>query len=142
MVVKIPDPIDVHVGQRLRQRRMLAGITQEKLAEAIGVSFQMVQKYEKGTCRVGASRLMQVAQVLKVSAAYFFDEFKGAKGGVMATPTTVPQLAEEGTTLNDEVLTRKETIDLLKAYYALPPASRKLVLEMAKGLGISLNQKG
>src|ERR1700733_2897255 len=69
-----PNPIDVHVGQRVRQRRTLLGMSQEKLAEAIGLTFQQVQKYERGANRVGSSRLFDLARVLDVPVSYFFEE--------------------------------------------------------------------
>lgn len=120
---KRPDPVDIAVGQRLRQRRLLVGQTQEQLAASIGVTFQMVQKYEKGSCRVGASRLAQIARALGVPVAHFFD-----------APKPAAKIAEDTTTMDDDVLNQKETIDLLKAYYALPEATRKHLLTMAKGL--------
>jgi len=72
-----PDPIDVHVGRRVKMRRMELGLSQEKLAAAIDLTFQQVQKYEKGKNRIGSSRLRQIAQALKVPETYFFD---GAPG--------------------------------------------------------------
>lgn len=118
------DPIDIHVGQRLRMRRMMAGLSQEKLGNAIGVSFQMVQKYERGDCRVGASRLMKIAQALSVPVAFFFESLAG----------TAPAagLAEDKKSMDASVFQSKETIDLLKAYYALPEAMRKHVLGIVK----------
>ena len=71
-----PNPIDVHVGQRVRQRRTLLGMSQEKLAEAIGLTFQQVQKYERGANRVGSSRLFDLARVLDVPIAYFFEDME------------------------------------------------------------------
>lgn len=124
------DPIDLHVGQRLRLRRTLLGLSQEKVGEAVGVTFQMIQKYEKGACRVGASRLQQLARVLDTPVAWFFDEFTQPKGSRAA----VPLVAEDKATLSEDVLTQKETINLLKAYYALPEEQRKHVLTMIKGL--------
>lgn len=73
MSVKEPSPIDKHVGQRVRQKRLLMGISQEKLGEAVGITFQQIQKYEKGTNRIGASRLQQIASVLHVTPDYFFE---------------------------------------------------------------------
>src|SRR5215218_2507152 len=70
----IPDPVDVHVGARIRTRRLLLGINQETLANALGLTFQQVQKYEGGANRVSASRLAQMAEVLGVSVSYFFDD--------------------------------------------------------------------
>jgi len=72
-MTKVPNPIDVHVGTRVRMRRMLLGISQEKLGEALGLTFQQVQKYEKGTNRIGASRLQQIAKTLNVPPSFFFE---------------------------------------------------------------------
>ncbi|MBL4614923.1 MAG: helix-turn-helix transcriptional regulator, partial [Magnetovibrio sp.] len=72
-----PRPVDVHVGARLRQRRTLLGMSQEKLGEAVGLTFQQIQKYERGANRIGASRLYQLSNVLDVSVSYFFEEMPG-----------------------------------------------------------------
>ena len=77
MTKKIPNPIDKHVGSRVRMRRLLLGMSQEKLADAIGLTFQQVQKYEKGTNRMGSSRLQQIANVLQVPATFFFEDAPG-----------------------------------------------------------------
>lgn len=127
MTQRARDPIDTYVGQRLRLRRTMAGMSQERLGESIGVSFQMVQKYERGDCRVGASRLMKISSALGVPVAFFFDGFTGAVPAGLS-------VAEEKKALDDKVFQAKETIDLLKAYYALPDAVRKHVLGMIKGL--------
>ena len=74
MVDMKPNPIDVHVGQRLRQRRVLAGLSQEKLARMVGITFQQVQKYERGANRIGASRLFDLSRVLDVPVGFFFEE--------------------------------------------------------------------
>ncbi|MDQ2082157.1 helix-turn-helix transcriptional regulator [Xanthobacteraceae bacterium Astr-EGSB] len=73
MVKKAPNPIDKHVGSRVRMRRMMLGMSQEKLGDALGLTFQQVQKYEKGTNRIGASRLQQISQILQVPVAFFFE---------------------------------------------------------------------
>ena len=78
MLKKVPNPIDRHVGSRVRMRRMLAGVSQEKLGEALGLTFQQVQKYEKGANRISASRLQQIAKMLEVPVSFFFD---GAPSG-------------------------------------------------------------
>jgi transcriptional regulator with XRE-family HTH domain len=70
---KTPNPTDKHVGSRVRMRRMMLGMSQEKLGDALGLTFQQVQKYEKGTNRIGASRLQQISQILQVPVAFFFD---------------------------------------------------------------------
>lgn len=79
--VRVPDPIDVHVGKRIRDRRRALGVSQEKLAEGIGVTFQQVQKYEKGSNRVSASKLWQTAGVLQTDISHFFDGLKSAEPG-------------------------------------------------------------
>ena len=121
------DPIDTYVGQRLRLRRTMAGMSQDRLGESIGVSFQMVQKYERGDCRVGASRLMKISSALNVPVAFFFEGFAGAVPAGLS-------VAEEKKALDEKIFQAKETIELLKAYYALPDAVRKHVLGMVKGL--------
>lgn len=74
---KAPNPIDIHVGSRIRLRRVLIGMSQEKLGDQLGITFQQVQKYEKGTNRVGASRLYRISQVLGVPVSFFFDDIAG-----------------------------------------------------------------
>lgn len=79
MVTKMPNPIDVHVGSRLRMRRMLVGMSQEKLGESLDVTFQQIQKYEKGSNRISASRLFDIARILNVPIQFFFDNVKLAR---------------------------------------------------------------
>lgn len=79
MAGKKPNPVDQHVGSRVRLRRMLLGMSQERLGESMGLTFQQVQKYEKGTNRIGASRLQHIAQILKVPVSFFFEGVSGAK---------------------------------------------------------------
>ena len=79
MAKKVPNPIDKHVGSRVRMRRMMLSMSQEKLGDALGLTFQQVQKYEKGTNRIGASRLQQIAHILQVPVSFFFE-------GAPATP--------------------------------------------------------
>ncbi len=78
---KAPNPIDKHVGSRVRMRRMMLGMSQEKLGDALGLTFQQVQKYEKGTNRIGASRLQQISQILQVPVAFFFEGAPNIQGG-------------------------------------------------------------
>lgn len=111
-------PVDIHVGQRIRQRRWAIGMTQQQLAEAVGIKFQQIQKYETGMNRVSASRLWDIAQALNVSINYFFDDV-----------TVEVQPAEEA------MLTNKETLDLLRTYYAIPETQRKRLFDLARSLG-------
>jgi transcriptional regulator with XRE-family HTH domain len=125
-----PNPIDIHVGTRVRMQRNILGMSQEKLAEALGVTFQQVQKYENGTNRVSASRLHDMSKVLGVDISYFFDK---------APPASTLKVAEKNA--NDDlgdVLERRETIHLLRAYYAIKDeAVRKKFLDMLKTLAHS-----
>ena len=86
---KGPNPIDIHVGSRMRMRRMALGMSQEKLAKALGLTFQQVQKYEKGANRMGSSRLQQAADVLGVAAAFFFEGAGGGPYGSAPSPTYI-----------------------------------------------------
>jgi transcriptional regulator with XRE-family HTH domain len=90
MASKAPDPIDKYVGSRIRMRRIMLGMSQEKLGDALDLTFQQIQKYEKGTNRVGASRLQQIAEVLQVHVSFFFE---GAPGGSAASGTGTPSPA-------------------------------------------------
>ena len=110
--------VDRHVGGRLRLRRTVLGISQTTLADRIGISFQQVQKYERGSNRISASRLCQFAQVLDVPVVYFFDGL-GGKGLRTATPAE-----------SDSHLLRRETLQLVRAYYRIPdPAIRKALYD-------------
>lgn len=126
-----PDPVDIHVGGRIRQRRTLLGMSQEKLAEALDITFQQVQKYENGSNRVSASRLWHIAQTLGVEPAIFFSGFVAA-GKALG-------VAEEQTALAgkpDDLLNRRETLELVRAYYAIDDqAVRRKMLDMLKTLG-------
>lgn len=126
MEKKIPNPIDVLVGSRVRMRRLMLGLSQGKLADSLGITFQQVQKYEKGTNRVGASRLMAISQVLDVAPSFFFQE-----GG-----TLLPQGTTVGET--DEVASFVQSNDgiaLNRAFAKIKdPAIRKKVVALAKAL--------
>jgi transcriptional regulator with XRE-family HTH domain len=90
MAKKTPNPIDKHVGSRVRMRRMMLGMSQEKLGDSLGLTFQQVQKYEKGTNRIGASRLQQISNILQVPVSFFFDgapRSEGHHGGMGEAPS-------------------------------------------------------
>ncbi len=121
-----PDPVDVHVGQRLRQRRTLLGMSQEKLAKAFGVSFQQVQKYERGANRISASRLHLLTRILDVPITYFFEGLPN----VEHEPTMVPE------TEGGDRMASRETLELVRAYYRISsPAVRKRLVDLARALG-------
>ncbi|NCT40591.1 MAG: helix-turn-helix transcriptional regulator [Alphaproteobacteria bacterium] len=127
-----PDSVDVHVGQRLRVRRSLLGMSQEKLAEAIGLTFQQIQKYERGVNRVSAGRLFQFSKILDVPIAYFYDQIGGEPAQVSYGMSDNDQEAFGG---EDDVMQRKETIDLVRAYYSIEdPAKRKEMLRFIKSM--------
>lgn len=132
----VPNPVDVHVGSRLRQRRSLAGISQTGLAEALDLTFQQVQKYERGANRISASRLYQLSQILDVPISYFFEKF-----GDSQTP---PQAAfadnKQAAFIDEEMLHEKETLDLLRAYYSVTDSKvRKNILDIVKTMAKNLS---
>ncbi|HYF06814.1 MAG TPA: helix-turn-helix transcriptional regulator [Acetobacteraceae bacterium] len=134
-----PSPIDVHVGSRVRLRRTLLGMSQEKLGEALGLTFQQVQKYERGVNRIGASRLFDLARVLDVPISFFFDDLPAEMGG-MAVTRGRPAMgfAEHQEGLDDDTLHRRETLELVRAYYRITdPAVRKKVFDLIKTLSPS-----
>jgi transcriptional regulator with XRE-family HTH domain len=122
---KAPNPIDRHVGSRVRMRRMLIGMSQEKLGEALGLTFQQVQKYEKGTNRIGASRLHRIASVLGVPVEFFYE---GAPhGNVAGTGFAEPS----STTYVSDFLSTGEGVQLVKAFLAIKdPKIRRKVVEL------------
>ncbi len=130
-----PRPVDVHVGQRLRQRRTLLGMSQEKLGEAVGLTFQQIQKYERGANRIGASRLFQLGQVLDVSVSYFFEEMPGEvqkTRGDYAAPDSSDAVE---TVQAGDPMARRETLELVRAYYRIEdPKVRKRVFELTKSI--------
>ena len=127
-----PNPIDVHVGARIRLRRTLLGMSQERLAEAIGLTFQQVQKYEKGSNRVSSSRLVDIGNVLDVSIPYFFDEMgAGVQKQTPAMVVNAKKLPEADH--EKDPMVRRETLELVRAYYRIPdPTVRKRLADMVK----------
>jgi len=136
-----PNPIDVHVGARIRQRRTLLGMSQEKLGEAIGLTFQQVQKYERGANRVGSSRLFDLARVLDVPVSYFFEEMSA--GTASKSPSRLRGLAEpKPEPFEPDPLAKRETLELVRAYYRITdPAVRKRVFELTKALGRTVRKR-
>ena len=123
----VPQSVDVEVGARVRQRRLLLGMNQEALASRLGLTFQQVQKYEVGANRVSASRLLEMADILGVPVAYFF-------GGIVADEAALS--VEERQTR--EVMRRPETIDLVRFYYAIRDGQvRKQFLDLVKAVALS-----
>ncbi len=129
-----PRPVDVHVGSRLHSRRNMLGISQVKLSAAIELTFQQVQKNERGTNRIGASRLYQLGKVLDVPVSYFFDDM----------PPEIAQTGRrrpfgfsdsEAAVYEADTLAKRETLELVRAYYRIKNEKvRKRVFELAKAL--------
>jgi transcriptional regulator with XRE-family HTH domain len=127
-----PNPIDVHVGARIRLRRALLGMSQSTLAEAIGLTFQQVQKYEKGTNRVSSSRLVDMANALDVAIPHFFQEMSAEVAqqtpSMLMDMKTLPKVDGE----NDPMV-KRETLELVRAYYRIPDTIvRKRLAELTK----------
>ena len=123
----VPNPTDVHVGARVRTRRLLIGMNQETLARGLGLTFQQVQKYEGGANRISASRLSRIAELLGVPIAYFFTDLEAAGEEVSAHDLETR-----------ERLQRPETIELIRSYYGVAdPRLRRQFLDMVKAVGQS-----
>jgi transcriptional regulator with XRE-family HTH domain len=118
-------PVDEHVGKRIRQRRWLLGVTQQQLAERVGIKFQQIQKYETGANRVSASRLWDIADALEVPVSFFFE-------GLPARDAA--EGAEDGDRGADRLFDDKEALDLVRSYYAIPENQRRRLFELARVL--------
>ena len=113
-------PVDVHVGKRVRHRRWMVGMTQQQLAERVGIKFQQIQKYETGMNRVSASRLWDIANVLEVPVSFFFEGLDADQAEVANAPK--------------DILADKEALDLVRSYYAIPENQRKRLFDLARVL--------
>lgn len=133
-------PVDAHVGTRIRQRRTLLGMSQEKLGGAVGLTFQQIQKYERGANRIGSSRLYEFSKILDVPVSHFFEEMPanvlvGSRRGRGREGAT----AGDASSINDDdrdPLAKRETLELVRAYYKIDEGKvRKRVFEMVKAVG-------
>ncbi len=123
-----PHPVDIHVGNRVRQRRTLLGLSQEKLGEALNLSFQQVQKYERGTNRISASRLYEMGRVLDVPVSFFFENINAAD---VTSKKTGNKVTEE----RPDPMSRRETLVLVQSYYGITDATlRRRMLDLIKSL--------
>jgi transcriptional regulator with XRE-family HTH domain len=113
-------PVDAHVGKRIRHRRWMVGMTQQQLADKVGIKFQQIQKYETGMNRVSASRLWDIADALGVSISFFFDGLADGRG--QAAPAQGDMMAD------------KEALELVRSYYAIPEAQRRRLFDLARVL--------
>ena len=125
-----PNPVDVYVGKRMRMRRTLLGLSQEELGKALGVTFQQVQKYERGTCRVGASRLWDIGKALNTPVAFFYEGLEDSEGLGAGVPDGVRVLAETTVKLDENMFNRRETLELVRNYYKI--ADRNMAKKIAE----------
>ncbi len=114
-------PVDVHVGKRVRHRRWMVGMTQQQLAERVGIKFQQIQKYETGMNRISASRLWDISEALGVPVSFFFE---GLNDGAASNATSLP----------GDILADKEALELVRSYYAIPETQRRRLFELARVL--------
>ncbi len=129
-----PSPVDVHVGARVRMRRTLLGMTQTDLGDALGLTFQQVQKYERGANRIGSSRLYDLSRVLGVSIEHFFEDMPADVAA--SSPAQSRGMAEAPVTYELDPMAKRETLELVRAYYKITdPQIRKRLFELTKALG-------
>jgi transcriptional regulator with XRE-family HTH domain len=130
-----PHPIDIHVGGRLRLRRLAVGLSQERLAKSIGITFQQIQKYERGTNRIVASRLHDLARVLNVPIGYFFSDMDEG-----ALPDSTPCAREEAVAFTHDLMGERETLELVRSYYNIgDPRIRKRLFDLVKSVSKAIN---
>lgn len=130
-----PDPIDVAIGSRLRLRRLAMGFSQETLGRALGITFQQIQKYERGTNRIFASRLFHLARVLRVPVAYFFQGLSAEGGSAVPSENGSPGagFAEESVS---DLLNRNDSLKLIQAYNRISdPGVRRQIYALVKSVG-------
>jgi len=114
----VKHPVDVHVGKRVRHRRWMVGMTQQQLAEKVGIKFQQIQKYETGMNRISASRLWDIAEALQVPVSYVFEGMDG----------------DDTSGIPGDILADKEALELIRSYYAIPENQRRRLFELARVL--------
>ena len=133
------NPIDEYVGKRLRQKRDLAGLSQERLAEYVGVTFQQIQKYENGQNRISASRLYEFSQILKVPISFFFDSFDSANQNETVATGLSDSAEQEGISGYANPMETKEARKLIRYYFSLKdPKLRKNLLNFVKTMSENL----
>lgn len=127
---KKPNPIDIHVGSRIRLRRTMLGMSQEKLGESLGITFQQIQKYEKGTNRVGASRLQNIAAILNVPVSFFFEDAPGDQPG---SATGMAEASSSNYVV--DFLSSSEGLQLNRAFVKISdPKVRRRIVDLVKAL--------
>lgn len=131
-----PNPIDVHVGKRIRVRRTILGLSQTALGEQMGITFQQIQKYERGTNRVSSSRLFDLTRILGVTLAYFFDEI--GDDVAKQSPGALQGRAPKAVDLEQDPAAKRETLELVRAYYRIPDQGvRQKLTNMIRAIAAS-----
>jgi transcriptional regulator with XRE-family HTH domain len=130
--------VDVHVGKRIRHRRWLLGMTQQQLAEQVGIKFQQIQKYETGANRVSASRLYDIADTLGVAVSFFFEGLPSAVAAMAAVTDEQGRSdaaqGAQGRTAASDLMGDREAMDLVRTYYAIPENQRRRLFDLARVL--------
>ena len=131
-----PDPIDIHVGARLRMRRNLVGLSQDQLAKSLGLTFQQIQKYERGVNRMGSSRLFQISRLLAVPVSFFFEDIAPTpRQGSAEDEQASLEGSSSPETSDYAVLQKRETLELVRAYYRIQdPKQRRKVYELIRSM--------
>jgi len=126
-----PNPVDIHVGSRVRLRRTLLGMSQKKLGNALGLTFQQIQKYERGANRIGSTRLFLLSRILDVPVSFFFDDM------APEVASGQPDFAEAAqANFDQDDLAKRETLELVRAYYKITDADvRKRLFDLVKAVG-------
>lgn len=133
------NPIDVHVGRRVRLRRTLLGMSQEQLGDALNITFQQVQKYERGSNRISASRLWDIGQILDVPVSFFFDDMSDDTAAHSPRRMKSGGVKDEYEENPTDPMARRETLELVRAYYSIKnPNLRKRITEMVKSVATAL----
>ena len=124
-------PVDLQVGEKIRRRRWMTGMTQKQLADAVGIKFQQIQKYETGTNRVSASRLFDIAKAMGVEVAYFFEEIETNEQVESAIPVDT---TGEDESVPADLFNGKEAVELVRCYYRWPEEQRRRLFELTRSL--------
>lgn len=125
---RTPHPVDIHVGKRLRMRRTILGLSQESLGNATGITFQQIQKYERGINRVGSSRLFEFSTILDIPVSYFFEGYEADTAHAGLNDTNAD-------TFDHEQMGSRETLEMMRSYYRIEnPMTRKRIFELIKSL--------
>ena len=141
-----PNPVDIHVGKRMRMRRTLLGFSQDELGKALGLTFQQIQKYERGSCRIGASRLWDIGRVLKAPVSFFYEglpeTLNGSNSSCQNTAQGSPVLADTTIQIEDDTFNRRETLELVRNYYKITDRNlAKKVADLIKSMAAADEQE-